>query len=138
MTKVSEFKIGGVIYDVVSDEDIMDRDGALGSCDYKNATISLYPRQAESRMEQVLYHELVHALFFEAGFDEQDEDMVNRLGIVFHQFIEDNYEFCGHPGIREQIAEMVAAQDEHDSAVSRSEMKEPMGFAPEQSGGGDE
>lgn len=133
MEKLSEFKIGGIIYDVISDEDLMDESDALGSCDHQNARISLYPRQAETRVEQTLYHELVHALFFEAGYDEHDEDMVNRLGIVLHQFIEENYQFLGHPGIREQVAENYAELLEESESLAASASKELMGFRPDDS-----
>lgn len=126
--KISEFKIGNILYDVVMDGSLMDVNGALGSCDYVQSEIALYDRQSEQRMEQVLYHELTHAIFFEAGFDEQDEDMINRLGIVLHQFMTENFEFVGHPGIRDAIAEMAAATAEENEAITRSYHKQPMGF----------
>lgn len=129
-TKISEFKVGNIIYEVVLDEDLMMDEQALGSCDYLNAEISLFPRQNEQRMEQVLHHELMHAIFSEAGYDEQDEDMVNRLGIVFHQFITDNFQFIGHTGIREQVAEIADEMMEEEEAVASSKRthQQPVGF----------
>ena len=129
--KISEFKVGNIIYDVVLDGDLMDGASALGSCDYMQSEIALYDRQSEQRMEQVLYHELTHAIFFEAGFDEQDEDMVNRLGIVLHQFIKDNFEFIGHDGIRDAVAAIaeenaqIAADDGSTKSLNK---KQPIGF----------
>lgn len=43
-----------------------------------------------TKKEQVLIHELLHACIAEAGFDEQDEDVVNRVSIVLYQVLKDN------------------------------------------------
>lgn len=129
--KVGEFKVGQIIYDVVLDPKIMGTEQALGLCDYVNATIHIYPNQNEQRMEQVIFHELLHAIFGEAGYDEQDEDMINRVGIVFNQFLYDNFEFIGHEGIRKQIEASKQAQAEEQAAHYAAEMKlhkHPVGF----------
>ncbi|WOD61769.1 ImmA/IrrE family metallo-endopeptidase [Niallia taxi] len=61
-----------------------------GSCSYQESEISVLNNLSKNRKEQVFVHELVHAIFNEAGFDAQDEDMVNRLGIVLYQVLKDN------------------------------------------------
>lgn len=42
------------------------------------------------KRNQVIVHELTHAIFMEAGFEEQDEDMINRVGNVLFQVLSDN------------------------------------------------
>ena len=57
---------------------------------YAETTIDIEPSMSESKKEQVFVHELVHAIFNEAGYDEQDEEMVNRLSIVLYQVLKQN------------------------------------------------
>jgi len=45
---------------------------------------------SESKKEQVFVHELVHAMWNEAGYNEQDDEMVNRLSIVLYQVLKHN------------------------------------------------
>ena len=88
------YKIGQINYSVQFKEFVIIEEEAFyqGSCDYEKCEITILERLDETRQEQVLAHELVHALLFEAGFNqEHDEDMVQRLGIVLHQFLNDNY-----------------------------------------------
>lgn len=129
--KIAEFKVGNIIYDINLDEKIMASEQALGLCDYVNASISLYPNQNEQRMEQVMFHELLHAIFGEAGYDEQDEDMINRVGIVFYQFIQDNFEYIGHPGVRKSVRDAKRGNAEAERAYAEDAPKlhaHPVGF----------
>lgn len=61
-----------------------------GGCFYTDCKIELSSDLPKTRKEQVFCHELVHAIFNEAGFDDQNEDMINRLGIVLYQVLKDN------------------------------------------------
>ncbi len=38
----------------------------------------------------MLIHELTHAMLQEAGYKEQDEDLVTRFSIILHQVLIDN------------------------------------------------
>ena len=87
----NSIKVAGVRYEVV-DKEIVEIEGSTfynGACNYDEAQILLLDSLTGDRKEQVFVHELTHAIFFEAGFEEQDEDMVNRLGIVLHQVLKD-------------------------------------------------
>lgn len=61
-----------------------------GSIDYSNSEIELLKSLSKTKKEQTLVHEVLHACFHEAGFNEQDEDVVNRVGIVLYQVLKDN------------------------------------------------
>lgn len=86
-------KIGPVYYDV-TEKPFIDIDGnrnKAGCCDFDRTEIAILADLSEERKKSVFYHELMHAIFNEAGFDDPDEEMVDRLSKVLHQVIDDNY-----------------------------------------------
>ncbi|MEC2070328.1 hypothetical protein [Alkalihalophilus marmarensis] len=87
-----EIKVGGVIY-TVKELPVVDIGGDRnysGACDYNQTTIELEEGLSDERKNDVLFHEITHAIFYEAGFAEQDEDMINRVGKVISQVFNDN------------------------------------------------
>ena len=44
----------------------------------------------DKKKKSVLMHELTHAIFFEAGFKQQEEDVIDRVSKILLQVIEDN------------------------------------------------
>lgn len=90
----NKIKIGGNTYRIFEMPSVEYKgEEYLGLCDYEKTDILLSNNVSEDRMKSVLYHELTHAIFYEAGYIEHDEEMVTRLGIVMKQFIEDNFEW---------------------------------------------
>lgn len=85
-----KLKVAGIEYAVNEVDGIEDRYGALGQVNYTKGTIELDSQLNQTRKEQTFVHELLHACFFEAGYAEQDEDLINRVGIVLHQVLKDN------------------------------------------------
>lgn len=83
-------KVGGVDYTVEEVSNLIAKDDLWGKVDYFNSSIAVDDSLSPTRKEQVLIHELTHAIFLEAGYKEQDEDMINRIGIVLHQVLKDN------------------------------------------------
>jgi hypothetical protein len=93
MSIPSTVKVGGVTYDIEFKEYIEingDRNYS-GCCDYQNTTIEICNDLSDERKQEVYAHELMHAIFYESGYQEQDEDMINRLGLVLNQVLSDNY-----------------------------------------------
>lgn len=86
----TKVKVGGVHYTVEEKEGLMQRDNFWGEVNYYNAEIIIDSSLSDDRKEQVLIHEVTHAIFLEAGYKEQDEDMINRVSIVLHQVLKDN------------------------------------------------
>lgn len=84
------FKVGGVNYSVVLKEDLVARFELGGQILYPKSEIIIDNGLEKTRRDQYIIHELTHAIFFEAGYKEQEEDMVNRIGNILHQFIQDN------------------------------------------------
>lgn len=87
-----EVKIGPVSYQVIEKPfvEIGGDRNYQGACCYADTTIEILEDISEERKEDTFIHELTHAIFYEAGFEEQDEDMVNRVAKVLHQVIKDN------------------------------------------------
>jgi hypothetical protein len=88
----TEVKVAGVTYKVLEKEYVVidHNKNYAGSCCYNESEINVLNTLSGTRKEQVFVHELVHAILMEAGYDEHDEDQVNRIGIVLHQVLKDN------------------------------------------------
>lgn len=92
-------KVGQLIYDVTQCPVIVigeDRN-YQGSCSYTNTEINILDSLSEERKKDVFFHELTHAIFYEAGFEDQDEDMINRVAKIIHQVVKENSlksDFC--------------------------------------------
>lgn len=61
-----------------------------GEASYHESAIRLWSGLSEEKKKQTLIHEMLHAVFHEAGYDEDNEEEVNRLSIVLHQVLKDN------------------------------------------------
>lgn len=93
----NKVKVAGIEY-VVEFPEFVEIDGSRnyqGSASFRQDKIKVLNSLSKQRQEQVFVHELVHAIFNEAGYEEDDEDMVNRLGIVLYQVLKDNKIYFG-------------------------------------------
>ncbi|MGO2265840.1 MAG: hypothetical protein ACTH54_03275 [Vagococcus salmoninarum] len=86
-------KVGGISYDV-KEKAFIELDSNRnfqGACLFSETEIQILEDISEERKVNVFIHELTHAIFYEAGFEEHDEDMVNRIGNVLQQVLQDNF-----------------------------------------------
>lgn len=90
MALPNEVKVAGVTYTVEIQENLINVEEAWGRIDFFNTHIRVDASLTEDRKKQSYIHELTHAIFLEAGFKEQEEDMINRIGLVLHQVLKDN------------------------------------------------
>ena len=86
---MDKVKIGGIVYPIEIVNDFTGETGDWGQTNFKKSKITIDSNLDKQRLNQTLVHEIIHGLFFEAGI-EDDEDTVNRLGIVLHQVLTDN------------------------------------------------
>lgn len=87
-----QVKVAGVNYSV-EERDCVIIDGNskyMGSCTYTNSTIELLNSLNDERKEETFVHELFHAILNEAGFDDHDEELVNRASKVLYQVLKEN------------------------------------------------
>lgn len=84
------FRVGSVDYTVEQTPKLYHLYNLFGQVTYDDTHIQLEASMSQSRTNEVLVHELLHAIFYEAGFEEQDEDMINRVAKVLTQVLRDN------------------------------------------------
>lgn len=85
-------KVAGVAYDVFQKDyiEIESDRNYQGACNYIKTEILLLSELGKERKEQIFVHELLHAVFYEAGYEEQDEEMIDRVSKVLYQVMKDN------------------------------------------------
>ena len=89
---LEKIKIGGMEYQVKEVEfDKSDDNVILGECRFEKAEILINEKLSDNRKEQTIFHEMVHAMLFEAGSIEYDDEiLVNQLGLIMYQVFKDN------------------------------------------------
>lgn len=86
----NKVKVAGIDYEVNEVPNMEDDFNRLGQILYTKGIIKVDSQMSPDRKEQVFVHELLHGIFYEAGIEEQDEDMINRVSIVLYQVLKDN------------------------------------------------
>lgn len=84
-----EIKIGSILYKV-KDKDLAITESSLGEILYAKGKIHLEPKQSPERKLETLMHEVLHGVFYEAGIEDQEEDVINRVGKMLTQTLTDN------------------------------------------------
>jgi hypothetical protein len=84
------FRVGALDYHVTETPNLLRKHSLFGQVTYDDGLIEIEPTLSEQRKHNVIIHELLHACLFEAGYDEQDEEQVRRLGNVLTQVLRDN------------------------------------------------
>lgn len=87
-----EVKIGATKYKVANLKviDSAAQGVVMGEVDYSKCLITLLGPLNRARKEETLIHEVLHAIFFEAGYLEHNEEMVDRLTPFLYSFIKEN------------------------------------------------
>ncbi len=87
--------VAGINYNIVQVDGLSEEYGLGGQILYQKGIIKIDADMCQDKKEQVIVHELVHSIFNEAGYDNQEEEMVNRLGIVLYQVLKNNKLYFG-------------------------------------------
>ena len=90
---MEKVKVGGIIYEIEKKESVeVNQDkNHYGVCNFKDATIEISTTVNEQRQKQTLIHEIMHAVFDEAGIElENEETIVNQISLVWYQVLKDN------------------------------------------------
>ncbi|MCJ1785228.1 ImmA/IrrE family metallo-endopeptidase [Mammaliicoccus sciuri] len=80
----------GVKYYVMQSEEVDNDPSCLGICIYRESLIQIKRGLSTERKKQVLVHELLHAIMYEAGYEEHDEELVKNLSVVINQVVSQN------------------------------------------------
>src|SRR5574344_1814076 len=90
---LESIKVGGINYTVELVDLTTQRDEEigwqLGYCHFHKDLIEINSKISEQRQKQTLVHEMMHAIYEEAGV-EQDEGNVDALAKVLYQVLKDN------------------------------------------------
>jgi Zn-dependent peptidase ImmA (M78 family) len=90
---MKKVKVGGVTYKIKDIENPHSNGSVCyGTCDHQNLIIEMNSNNNKQRYNQTLIHEIMHAVVDEAGlsFGNEEEDVVNRLSLVWYQVLIDN------------------------------------------------
>lgn len=90
---VEKVKVGGVTYEIQRAESVeVNQDkNYYGVCNYREAVIEISNTVNRQRQDQTLIHEIMHAVFYEAGIElENEETVVNQASLILHQVLKDN------------------------------------------------
>lgn len=87
---MDKVKIGGLVYKIKKVKDLQGKDGKWGQIVYKTAKIELDNNCDKQVYNQTLIHEITHGILLESGYDDHEEEMANRIGLVLYQVLKDN------------------------------------------------
>lgn len=87
--------VSGINYEIKEVNGLAEEHGLGGQILYEKGIIKIDSNMCEDKKEQVLVHEMLHSVFNEAGYDEHEEEMVVRLGIVLYQVLKNNNIYFG-------------------------------------------
>lgn len=94
MKRPESIKIGPVCFAVTDDRAYCDDHNAWGKIKYAPQKIWLDPEQAEDFYAVTLFHEVLHGVFYIAGYvgNDNNEEMVTRLSAPLLGVLRDNPE----------------------------------------------
>ena len=88
-----KIKVGGIFYKVIYKRNLKDDSTDVwGYVDYAQTKIYIEKKLSKQKQNQTLTHEVLHAIFHEAGLDNiaNDEKIILPLGYVLYQFEKEN------------------------------------------------
>ncbi|AZU61046.1 hypothetical protein [Neobacillus mesonae] len=83
-------RVAGNDYTVDVNSQVNAINGQWGNCSYGDNRIQIAEGLCENRQHDVLVHEMMHAVMYEAGYDDHEEELVNRVSKVLYQVLRDN------------------------------------------------
>lgn len=89
-----KIKVAGVHYEIKEVENLALNHGLYGQVIYQTQTIQIEKSLKADRKNETIIHELLHAILYEAGYEEQGDDMeelVTRAAKVLAQTLLENY-----------------------------------------------
>lgn len=75
----NEVNIAGINYQITEVQQIEHDDANWGVTIYEAHQIQLKSSLDDERKRQVFIHEVLHAVFFESGYKEHDEEIIDRI-----------------------------------------------------------
>lgn len=96
---IKAIKIGPITYPIRIVEHLTDgKDKLDGYISYSNSEIRIDAAMESQRQRAILWHEIVHGILSQAGYDNHQESMVEALSYGILAVLDDNpalRELCG-------------------------------------------
>lgn len=93
MTIPDKVKIGGIMFDVVFQDEISEREKEIdGRIIYDKQIIRIKSGMAKEYTESVFLHEVLHGIViqFQIDFGDNEERNIERLAYAIYQVLKDN------------------------------------------------
>lgn len=84
------FDIAGTKYTVKEVDGLRSKYNLYGQVTYYDGRIEVDSNMSNDKTNEVIIHELLHAMLHAAGYDDQDEELVRRLGTVLYSTLKTN------------------------------------------------
>ncbi len=91
----NKVNVAGIGYEVKEIENLADDYELGGQVIYSRGLIKVDSGMCKDKKEQIFVHELLHAIFVEAGYHDHEEETVTRLSTVLYQVLKDNKLYFG-------------------------------------------
>ena len=92
-----ELKIGGFTWKIKQDQDISNEGNNFGSTHHSTQQIFIEPKSTVQKKEQCLIHEIMHAIWWQAGMTDRykttpgvEEEVIQVLSNGIYQVLNDN------------------------------------------------
>lgn len=86
----NEIDVAGIIYETKEVDGLAIKHDQWGKIYYDDCLIEIDSNMTDERKQQTFTHEMLHAIFAEAGYSEHDEEMITRVSNVLYQVLKNN------------------------------------------------
>lgn len=86
----NKIRVGGIDYTIEMVPQLAERYNLYGQVTYDDSHIQIDDSLSLTRTNEIIIHELTHAIFYEAGYKDHDEELIDRISSVLHQVLRDN------------------------------------------------
>lgn len=85
-----KINVAGIIYEAKEVDGLAVKHDHWGKIYYDECLIEIDSNMTNERKQQTFTHEMLHAIFTEAGYNEHDEEMITRISNVLYQVLKNN------------------------------------------------
>ncbi len=90
-----ELKIGGFVFPVIESQEVANEGNAFGSMHFKHQKIFLEPSETIQMKEQTIFHEILHAIWWQSGLSSRyrknqpnlEEEVIDALSNGLYQVL---------------------------------------------------
>lgn len=86
----SSIRVGSNDYKVDVVSGLSSADALWGRIAYADTSIKVEESLSPSMARDVLVHEMTHAIIYEAGYEDHEEEQANRIGKILSALLRDN------------------------------------------------